>query len=46
MTIEMLVERHRQLPRVDYEQMRREADEFFGTEDRIGDDDPWERRRG
>jgi hypothetical protein len=29
--------------------MRREADEFFGTEDRVGgqdSDDPWERRRG
>ena len=36
---------HRRLPRVDYAEMRREADEFFGTEDRI-DDDPWERRRG
>jgi prevent-host-death family protein len=40
-----LVERHRRLPHVDYAEMRREADEFFGTEDRI-DDDPWERRRG
>ncbi|WP_440899165.1 hypothetical protein [Actinosynnema sp.] len=42
---EELVARHRALPRVDYALMRREADEFFGTEDRIGDDDPWERAR-
>ncbi|WP_246610249.1 type II toxin-antitoxin system Phd/YefM family antitoxin [Nonomuraea rhizosphaerae] len=39
-----LVARHRNLPRVDYEEMRGEADEHFGTEERI-DDDPWERRR-
>ncbi|HYS40430.1 MAG TPA: type II toxin-antitoxin system prevent-host-death family antitoxin [Pseudonocardiaceae bacterium] len=38
-TAEELVERHRRLPRVDYARMRYEADEFFGTEDRIGDDD-------
>ncbi len=25
--------------------MRAEADEFFGTQDRAGDDDPWERDR-
>lgn len=42
-----LVERHRRLPRVDHERMRREADEFFGGEDRVGDgDDPWERTDG
>jgi prevent-host-death family protein len=46
LTAEELVERHRRLPRVDRALMRQEADEFFGTEDRIGDDDPWERRRG
>jgi hypothetical protein len=40
------VERHRRLPRVDHELMRQEADEFFGTEDRLGDADPWERSRG
>ncbi|RDI66137.1 type II toxin-antitoxin system Phd/YefM family antitoxin [Nocardia pseudobrasiliensis] len=40
-TAEELVQRHRRLPRVDYAQMRAEADEFFGTEDRLGDDDPW-----
>ncbi|MFC9892572.1 type II toxin-antitoxin system Phd/YefM family antitoxin [Nocardia sp. NPDC127579] len=45
LTAEELVEKSRRLPRVDYEEMRREADEFFGTEDRIGDD-PWERRHG
>ena len=33
-----LVRRHRGLPRVDYVRMRQEADEFFGTEDRIGDE--------
>ena len=46
MTAEELVARHRRLPRVDHAEMRREADEFFDTEDRVGDDDPWERRRG
>jgi prevent-host-death family protein len=46
LTAEELVERYRRLPRVDYEQLRREADEFFGDEDLAGDSDPWERRRG
>lgn len=46
LSAEELVARHRKLPRVDYAFMRREADEFFGTEERVGDDDPWERRRG
>lgn len=46
LSAEELVARARKLPRVDYEQMRREADEFFGNEDRVGDDDPWERTRG
>ncbi|WP_278261227.1 type II toxin-antitoxin system prevent-host-death family antitoxin [Nocardia sp. AG03] len=41
---EELVARHRALPRVDYATMRAEADEFFGSEDRIGDDDPWSDR--
>ncbi|MDQ2583392.1 type II toxin-antitoxin system Phd/YefM family antitoxin [Saccharothrix yanglingensis] len=44
-TAEELVERHKRLPRVDYAAMRAESDEFFG-EDRVGDDDPWERKRG
>jgi prevent-host-death family protein len=43
---EDLVERHRRLLRVDYGLMRQEAEEFFGTEERVGDDDPWERSRG
>ncbi|NJQ01352.1 type II toxin-antitoxin system Phd/YefM family antitoxin [Streptomyces zingiberis] len=38
LTAEELVERHRRLPPVDHEAMRREADEFFGSEDRVGDD--------
>lgn len=46
LTAEELVERHRKLPRVDHARMRQEADEFFGTEDRVGDDDAWERDRG
>lgn len=37
-----LIERHRRLPQIDYAEMRAEADAFFG-EDRLGDDDPWER---
>lgn len=39
LTAEELVARHRHLPRVDYTAMREEADEFFGTEDRIGDNE-------
>ncbi|GAA3869453.1 hypothetical protein GCM10022243_38690 [Saccharothrix violaceirubra] len=46
LTAEELVARHRKLPRVDYDHMRREADDLFGGEDRIGADDPWERGRG
>lgn len=38
-----LVERHRRLPRVDAAQLRQEADGFFGVEDRVGEEDPWER---
>ncbi|GGP50794.1 type II toxin-antitoxin system Phd/YefM family antitoxin [Saccharothrix coeruleofusca] len=45
-TAEELVERHRRLPQVDHDRMRREADALFGGEDRIGGDDPWERGRG
>ncbi len=29
--------------RVDDAAMRREADDFFGTEDRVGDEGPWGR---
>jgi prevent-host-death family protein len=46
LSAEELVARHRKLPRVDSARMRQEAEEFFGTEDRVGDDDPWERSRG
>jgi prevent-host-death family protein len=46
LTADELVKRHRMLPRVDHAQMRQEADEFFGTEDRVGDDDVRERDRG
>jgi prevent-host-death family protein len=45
LSAEELVERHRRLPRVDYAAMRRDADEFLG-EDRVGDDDPWDRAGG
>jgi prevent-host-death family protein len=45
-----LIAQHRRLPRVDFAQLRQDADEFFGGEDRIGDStggsDPWERDRG
>lgn len=43
LSAEELVARHRRLPRVDHASMRRDADEFFGDEDRVGDEDPWER---
>ena len=46
LTAEELVHRHRKLPRVDHASMRKEADEFFGSEDRVGDIDSWERSRG
>ncbi|MEV0782685.1 type II toxin-antitoxin system prevent-host-death family antitoxin [Streptomyces sp. NPDC050423] len=46
LSAEELVRRHRRLPRVDGALTRREADEFFGDDDRAGDDDPWERARG
>ena len=42
LTTAELVERHRRLPRVDYAEMRADADAFFG-EDRLGDSDPWDR---
>ncbi|AXB41235.1 type II toxin-antitoxin system Phd/YefM family antitoxin [Amycolatopsis albispora] len=46
LTAEELVERHRKLPSVDAAQLRAEADEFFGDDDRVGTDDPWRRKRG
>ncbi|MPZ85745.1 MAG: type II toxin-antitoxin system prevent-host-death family antitoxin [Actinophytocola sp.] len=45
LSAEELVERHRKLPRVDYARMRQEAEDLLG-EDRVGDDDPWERVGG
>ncbi len=39
LTAEQLVERHRRLPRVDSARMREEADEFFGGDDRMGEDE-------
>jgi len=46
LSAEELVERHRRLPRVDHGHMRQDADDYFGGQDRIGDEDPWERARG
>lgn len=45
LTAAELVQRHRNLPAIDYAEMRREADEIVGNEDRIGDDEIWDRRR-
>jgi antitoxin (DNA-binding transcriptional repressor) of toxin-antitoxin stability system len=45
LSAEELVERHRRLPHVDARMMRQEADEFFGTEDRIVEDDLADHRR-
>ena len=45
LSAEELVARHRRLPPVDHARMRAETDEYFGTQDRAGGDDPWERRR-
>ncbi len=42
-TTEELVESMRLLPRVDAAELRAEADELFGNEDRISDDNPFER---
>jgi prevent-host-death family protein len=46
LSAEELVDRHRKLPRVEYAPMRRDADEFFGNEGRVGDDDLWDRSGG
>ncbi|HEY1094231.1 MAG TPA: type II toxin-antitoxin system prevent-host-death family antitoxin [Glycomyces sp.] len=43
LTTAELIERHKRLPKIDYAEMRAEADEFFG-ENRLGDSDPWERK--
>ena len=42
LTAEVLVARHRLLPRVDHAEMRTEVDEYFGDEEGA-DGDPWER---
>jgi antitoxin (DNA-binding transcriptional repressor) of toxin-antitoxin stability system len=40
--VEELQRKWRNAPHVDAAAMRTEADEFFGSEDRVGDDDgPW-----
>ncbi|WHT19738.1 type II toxin-antitoxin system prevent-host-death family antitoxin [Crossiella sp. CA-258035] len=46
LSAEELVARHRKLPRVEAAQLRAEADEFFGTEGRVDDEDPWTRAGG
>jgi antitoxin (DNA-binding transcriptional repressor) of toxin-antitoxin stability system len=46
LTAEELVARHRRLPRVDHLRMRQEADEFFGGEDRVGDEGGREQHGG
>lgn len=45
LTARELVERHKRLPRVTPDELRADADAFFGTEDRIGDEDEARRRR-
>lgn len=40
LTAHELVELHRTLPSVDYEQMCAEADEFFGDPDQLVDERP------
>jgi antitoxin (DNA-binding transcriptional repressor) of toxin-antitoxin stability system len=39
LTAHELVEQHKRLPHVDAEELRADIDAFYGTEDRIGDDD-------
>ncbi|MFC1417826.1 type II toxin-antitoxin system Phd/YefM family antitoxin [Streptacidiphilus cavernicola] len=42
--VEELQRKWQHAPRIDAERMRAEADEFFGSEDRVGEsDNPWER---
>lgn len=43
LSAEELVARHCRLPRVDYTRLRADADEFFGTQDRVDDHGPGER---
>ncbi|MFD7577802.1 type II toxin-antitoxin system Phd/YefM family antitoxin [Kitasatospora sp. NPDC059803] len=42
--VEELQRKWRNAPTVDAARMRAEADAFYGDEDRIGGDDPWERK--
>lgn len=43
--VEELQQRWRNAPPVSHARMREEADEFFGNEDRVGDDEnAWDRR--
>jgi hypothetical protein len=46
LSAEELVARHKKLPKADHPPMRQEADEIFSTEERVGQNDPWERARG
>ncbi|MCT2587007.1 type II toxin-antitoxin system Phd/YefM family antitoxin [Actinophytocola gossypii] len=45
LSAEELVDKRRNLPRVDHASLRREADELFGP-DRVDDVDPWKRQHG
>lgn len=36
-TADELVARHRSLPRISFAELRADANEFFGSEDRVGD---------
>lgn len=45
-TARELVARHRHFPHVDHVGMRAEAEAFFGTDDRIDDDEPASGGRG
>ncbi|MFI6153876.1 type II toxin-antitoxin system Phd/YefM family antitoxin [Kitasatospora sp. NPDC051170] len=40
--VEELQRKWRNSPTIDAAQMRAEADAFYGDEDRVGGDDPWE----
>lgn len=38
LSAEELVARHRRLPRVDFVELRQDADDFFGSEDRVSEE--------
>ncbi|MFJ7248395.1 type II toxin-antitoxin system Phd/YefM family antitoxin [Kitasatospora sp. NPDC098652] len=40
--VEELQRKWQNAPVIDAAEMRAEADAFYGDEDRVGDDDPWE----